>query len=57
MLVGRERETARVDALLDGARSGTSGTVVITGEPGIGKTVLLDYAVDQAHGMLSLIHI
>jgi DNA-binding CsgD family transcriptional regulator len=51
MLVGRERETARVDALLDGARSGTSGTVVITGEPGIGKTVLLDYAVDQAHGM------
>ena len=38
MLHGRDHELARVDALLDGARAGRSGALVITGEPGIGKT-------------------
>ncbi|HET9649355.1 MAG TPA: AAA family ATPase [Microlunatus sp.] len=42
MLVGRERERRRLDALLAGARLGQSGVLVISGEAGIGKTTLLD---------------
>ncbi len=48
MLYGRERERAAVDALLDGARGGRSGVLVLCGEPGIGKTALLEYAVAAA---------
>ncbi|MFE7563250.1 AAA family ATPase [Kitasatospora sp. NPDC057500] len=48
MLYGRERERAAVDALLDGARDGRSGVLVLRGEPGIGKTALLEYAVAAA---------
>ncbi|MFE6867939.1 AAA family ATPase [Kitasatospora sp. NPDC057692] len=48
MLYGREREQAAVDALLDGARDGRSGVLVLRGEPGIGKTALLDHAVAAA---------
>lgn len=44
MLYGREAEQARIDALLDAARNGRSGALVLRGEPGIGKTALLDYA-------------
>src|SRR3954449_8070763 len=51
MLMGRERECARVEALLDGARAGTSGVLVVTGEPGIGKTALLGYACERAADM------
>jgi len=50
-LVGRERERARLDALLDAARAGRSGVLVVRGEAGVGKTVLLDYAADQATRM------
>ncbi|MEZ0089845.1 AAA family ATPase [Streptacidiphilus sp. EB129] len=48
MLYGREYEWAAVEALLDGARSGRSGVLVLRGEPGIGKTALLDHAVGGA---------
>ncbi|MFF2951819.1 ATP-binding protein [Kitasatospora sp. NPDC057965] len=48
MLYGRERERAAVDALLDGARDGRSGVLVLRGEPGIGKTALLEHAVATA---------
>src|SRR5919201_869920 len=51
MLVGREVERARIDRLLEAARDGTSGTLLIQGEPGIGKTALLDYAVSRAEAM------
>ncbi|MGK4581847.1 LuxR C-terminal-related transcriptional regulator [Kitasatospora sp. HPMI-4] len=44
MLFGRAEEQAAVDRLLDGARTGRSGTLVLRGEPGIGKSALLDYA-------------
>ncbi|MEE1827650.1 LuxR family transcriptional regulator [Streptomyces sp. BE20] len=47
-LYGREREQAAVDALLDGAGDGRSGVLVLRGEPGIGKTALLEYAVATA---------
>ena len=54
MLLGREHETARIDRLLDEAREGQSGVLVLSGEPGIGKTALLDYAASRADGMLVL---
>jgi DNA-binding CsgD family transcriptional regulator len=47
-LIGRSGEQARLDALLDAARSGQSGGLVVRGEPGVGKTSLLDYAVSRA---------
>lgn len=43
-LVGRAAERARIDALLDAARAGRSGALVLRGEPGIGKTALLEHA-------------
>jgi tetratricopeptide (TPR) repeat protein len=51
MLLGRELETSRIDSLLDGAREGRSGSLILSGEPGIGKTALLEYAVGRASGM------
>ncbi|NUW39590.1 AAA family ATPase [Nonomuraea rhodomycinica] len=48
-LVGRQEEIARVDALLDAARQGQGGALVLRGEPGIGKTSLLRHA-EQAAG-------
>ena len=41
-LVGRERERAAIDRLLDGARAGASGSLVIRGDAGIGKSTLAD---------------
>ena len=37
-----------MDRLLDRARAGNSAVLVVRGEPGIGKTVLLDYAASRA---------
>ncbi len=54
MLVGRRAEQERIDALLDAARSGRSGTLVLRGTAGIGKTVLLDAAVAAASDMTVL---
>jgi DNA-binding CsgD family transcriptional regulator len=51
MLVGREGEKRQVDGLLRRARAGRSGVMVFRGEPGIGKTALLDYAVSRAGTM------
>ncbi|HWW89304.1 MAG TPA: LuxR C-terminal-related transcriptional regulator [Solirubrobacteraceae bacterium] len=43
-LLGREREREALDHLLDGARAGRGGVLVLHGEAGVGKTALLDYA-------------
>ena len=51
MLIGREGECARIDELLDRARMGRSGALVIRGEAGIGKTALLEYAAERAEEM------
>src|SRR6516165_1039821 len=51
MLVGREAERARIDALLARARSGQGAALIVRGEPGIGKTALLAYAEEQAWRM------
>jgi DNA-binding CsgD family transcriptional regulator len=51
MLVGREPECARLDALISSIRAGASAAIVIEGEAGIGKTSLLEYAASQADGL------
>src|SRR3954464_10878923 len=48
MLRGRQDECAVLDGLLDGARAARSGTLVVRGEPGVGKTALLEYAIESA---------
>jgi DNA-binding CsgD family transcriptional regulator len=50
MLIGRERELGQLDALLREARLGRGRALVVRGSAGIGKTVLLDHAVQQASG-------
>ncbi|MFC8349911.1 AAA family ATPase [Streptomyces sp. NPDC057280] len=47
-LVGRQRECAALDDLLAGLREGTSRVLVVRGEAGIGKSVLLEYAAAHA---------
>jgi DNA-binding NarL/FixJ family response regulator len=51
VLYGREAEREAIGALLDGARASRSGVLVLRGEPGIGKTALLEDARDRAAGM------
>jgi DNA-binding CsgD family transcriptional regulator len=51
MLRGRVVEKAAIDGLLSAARERVSGALVLRGEPGIGKTALLDYAQQSADGM------
>jgi DNA-binding CsgD family transcriptional regulator len=48
MLIDRLAERARLGRLLDAARSGHSTVLVISGAPGVGKTALLDHAVESA---------
>jgi DNA-binding CsgD family transcriptional regulator len=47
-LCEREGELARVDALLAAARTGRGGVLLLTGPAGIGKTVLLEAALERA---------
>ena len=48
MLLDRRAERGNIDRVLAAAREGLSGVLVLRGEPGIGKTALLDYAVQAA---------
>jgi DNA-binding CsgD family transcriptional regulator len=48
MLLGRMHECAVLDRLLGAGRAGHGGSLVVHGEPGIGKTALLEYAVSAA---------
>src|SRR3954470_24694366 len=45
-LLGREREREALDRLLDGVRAGRGGVLVLDGEAGVGKTALLEYAIE-----------
>jgi predicted ATPase len=47
---GREAETAVLDDAIDRATAGRLAVVLIDGEAGIGKTRLLDAALDAARG-------
>ena len=47
-LVGRASESAVLDRLLEAVRGGESLALVLAGEPGIGKTALLEHLVERA---------
>lgn len=48
MLLGREPELEVVDRLVDDVRASTGRALVLQGEPGMGKSALLDHATDRA---------
>ncbi len=52
MLLGRTAECEQLVSLLDHARRGTSSVLVLTGEPGVGKSALLDFAREQSDGLV-----
>jgi len=47
-LIGRQRERAVLDRVLVTARDGHGAVLVLSGEPGVGKTALLEYAAEAA---------
>src|ERR1700731_1983627 len=49
-LRGRHSECGLLDRLIDAVRAGESRALVVRGEPGVGKTALLDFLVDHASG-------
>lgn len=51
MLIGRDSERQVIERLVAGARIGQGGVLVITGEPGVGKSTLLDHAAGCATAM------
>jgi DNA-binding CsgD family transcriptional regulator/tetratricopeptide (TPR) repeat protein len=56
-LVGRRRELAQIDRLLDGAQPGNATILQIAGESGIGKTKLLSHVTARAsmQGYLAIV--
>lgn len=53
-LYDRDAECALIDRLVEDARIGRSGVLVVEGDPGLGKSSLIAYAVDRADGMQTL---
>src|SRR6516165_8188356 len=49
-LLGRRVECGVLDRLLVAAREGHGGALVVHGQPGVGKTALLDFAIASADG-------
>jgi DNA-binding CsgD family transcriptional regulator len=49
-LLGRRSESEALDRLLGAVRAGQSRALVVRGDPGAGKTALLDYLVEHASG-------
>ena len=50
-LTGRSSELSVLDRLIGDVRAGQSRVLVVSGEPGVGKTALLDYALQAAAGL------
>ena len=50
MLRGRRSECQALDRLLEAVRGGRSGALVVRGEAGVGKTALLEYAIESGGG-------
>src|SRR6476469_6528951 len=50
-LLGRDMEMRRIAALLAHARNGRGGALLLAGDPGIGKTTLLEGATAELPGM------
>src|SRR5712671_382625 len=51
-LIGRRLELDTLAALVEHARAGRSGVLIVRGEPGIGKSVLLDDVARRAQGFV-----
>src|SRR6476660_5825322 len=49
-LLGRQREREALDRLLSATRNGRGSVLVVRGDPGVGKTALLEYAAEAADG-------
>jgi DNA-binding CsgD family transcriptional regulator len=49
-LMGREAECAVLERLLEAVRGGESRVLVLRGEPGVGKSALLEYLISNASG-------
>ncbi|MFF2551204.1 AAA family ATPase [Nocardia sp. NPDC058058] len=49
-LLGRAAEQTALTRAIDAARAGHGSVLVLWGDPGIGKTTLLDYAAERATG-------
>src|SRR5882672_7095212 len=50
MLLDRRSECEVLDGLLEAVRAGESRVLVVRGEPGIGKSALLEYVAERASG-------
>ena len=50
-LVGRRRERELLDGLIEAVGEGASRVLVVRGEPGVGKTALLEYLAEQASSL------
>jgi DNA-binding CsgD family transcriptional regulator len=53
-LTNRYAECSELDGLISAVQAGQSRVLVLHGEPGVGKTALLNYLVDKAAGCLVL---
>ncbi|WP_433465317.1 helix-turn-helix transcriptional regulator [Spirillospora sp. CA-128828] len=51
---GRHGECATLDGLLEAVRGGESRALVVRGEPGMGKTALLEYLAERARGFRTM---
>jgi DNA-binding CsgD family transcriptional regulator/tetratricopeptide (TPR) repeat protein len=49
-MTNRRAECGALDRLVDAVRAGESRALVVRGDPGVGKTVLLDYLAGRASG-------
>ena len=47
-LMGRRAERGALDRLIEAVRAGESRALGVHGEPGVGKTALLEYLARQA---------
>src|SRR3989440_2388468 len=50
-LLGRRREREALGRVLNAARGGDGGVLVVRGEPGVGKTALLEWTVEEGRAL------
>src|SRR6266849_7306263 len=56
-LLARADECDRLDQIVEATRRGMSGVLVLRGEPGVGKTSLLEYVQAAARLDLQIAHL